>query len=179
MQYKDILNFWFRELSPQDWFRKDPKLDQEIKDRFSGVLQKASRGGLESWRDNPEGRLAEIIVLDQFSRNIHRGSKKAFQNDELALSLAQEMVDKGLDQQLSQEKKSFVYMPYMHSEKLEVHEIAEKLFSSEGLEKNLDFEKKHKHILQKFGRYPHRNKILGRKSTPAEVEFLKDPDSSF
>lgn len=179
MHYKDVLNFWFKELSPVDWFRKDPKIDQEIKERFSNLLQKASRGELAPWRETAEGQLAEIIVLDQFSRNIYRDSKRAFQNDELALRLAQDMVHAGQDKVFPPEKRTFIYMPYMHSEKLDVHDEAEKLFAEAGLEENLDYERRHRHILEKFGRYPHRNKILGRKSTPAEVEFLKRPDSSF
>src|SRR5690606_28537328 len=128
MQHKDILNFWFKELTPADWFRKNPVLDQEIKERFQSVLQQASKGELRHWRETPEGRLAEIIVLDQFSRNIYRNSKRAFANDELALKLAQEMVAYGLDQELPKEMRSFVYMPYMHSEKIEIHDDAEKLF---------------------------------------------------
>lgn len=174
-----VLNFWFKELTPKDWFSKNPQMDEEIRHRFSSLHHKAAKGELSSWRESKEGRLAEIILLDQFSRNLHRDSKRAFQNDELALSLAQEMVRLGLDQELNSDEKIFVYLPYMHSEKLEVHQEAERLFAAAELEDNLDYERRHKEILEKFGRYPHRNKVLGRKSTPAEVEFLKTPGSSF
>ncbi len=179
MSINDVLNFWFKELSPSDWFKKDARIDQDIRDRFSSLWLKASRGELASWRETKEGRLAEIIVLDQFSRNLHRESKKAFQNDELALKLAEEMVNLGLDKELRPEQRAFVYLPYVHSEKMEFHFRAEELLSAAGLMENLDYERKHRVILEKFGRYPHRNKILGRKSTPAEVQFLKGPDSSF
>lgn len=179
MEFKDVLNFWFKELTPKQWFAKSLEIDQEIKNRFSSLHLKASRGELSHWRNSAEGRLAEIIVLDQFSRNIHRDSKRAFQSDELALTLAQEMVEQGLDKNLPTNMRVFIYMPYMHSENLAVHQMALELFSHQGMESNLDYEKKHRSILEEFGRYPHRNRVLGRKSTKAEVEFLKGPDSSF
>lgn len=175
----DVLNFWFRELDPSDWFKKNPHVDQLIKDRFHDLLKQGARGELSHWRETPEGRLAEILLLDQFSRNIYRDSKRAFENDDLALKLSKEMISLGLDQNFSAEKKAFIYLPFMHSEDLEDHKKAQELFSQDGLEDNLDYEKKHLQILQTFGRYPHRNKILGRKSTAQELEFLKRPDSGF
>lgn len=177
--YNEVLNFWFRELDSSDWFKKDPHLDHMMKERFQDLLKKGSRGELSSWRETPEGRLAEILLLDQLSRNIYRDSKKAFENDDLALKLAKEMVDQGLDEGFESDKKAFIYLPFMHSENLEDHQRAEELFSQDGLEDNLEYEKKHQHILMMFGRYPHRNKILGRKSTAEEREFLKRPDSHF
>lgn len=175
----DVLTFWFRELDPYDWFKKNPSVDQIIKDRFQELLKKASRDELSHWRDTPDGRLAEIILLDQFSRNIYRDTKKAFENDEQALRLAKEMISLGWDQKFSPEKKAFIYLPFMHSENLDDHKRAHELFSQEGLEDNLDYEKKHFKILQTFGRYPHRNKLLGRRSTAQEIEFLKQPGSGF
>ncbi len=118
-------------------------------------------------------------MLDQFSRNLGRNSPDAFTADPMALVLAQEAVASGLDHQLNQQQKSFLYMPYMHSESLLMHEQAVLLFSQTGLENNLDFEFKHKVIIERLGRYPHRNEVLGRTSTPEEVEFLQQPDSSF
>lgn len=179
MSPEAVLNFWFKELSPRDWFRKNPELDHDIRERFFSLWLKASREELKDWRATPEGRLAEILVLDQFSRNIHRDTKKAFQNDKLALTLAREMIHLGWDKNFPVEQRAFIYMPFMHSEDLNDHHEAEKLFDVEGLEENLDYEVRHRKILEKFGRYPHRNKILGRKSTPEEVEFLKSPGSSF
>lgn len=176
---KDVLTYWFKELTPKDWFGGGEKLDREISERFGDLQSVAAQGGLASWRTTAENKLAEIIVLDQFSRNIHRGKPEAFACDPLALRLAQAAVKAGEDKKLSLNQRSFLYMPYMHSESPEVHEEAVKLFSVSGLEYNLDYEKQHKKIIDQFGRYPHRNKVLGRQSTPEEIEFLKQPGSSF
>ena len=174
-----VLHFWFVELEPRDWWRKDPALDQRIASRFGALLETAATGALAEWRTTPRGRLAEIIVLDQFSRNIHRGSAGAFTNDALALRLAEEAVAAGADLELPVEERRFVYMPYMHSESAAVHETALRLFATPGLEKNLDFERRHKAVIDRFGRFPHRNALLGRESTAEEIEFLKQPGSSF
>jgi len=174
-----VLNFWFSELKPKDWYIKDESLDRRIENLFLDTYNQAICGELFSWRSSIEGRLAEIIVLDQFSRNIFRDNPKAFQYDCMALTLAQEASLRSETKELSQEKKAFLYMPYMHSESLAIHEEAVQLFTDLGLQQSLDFELKHKKIIEKFGRYPHRNDILGRKSTEAEVEFLKGPGSSF
>lgn len=174
-----ILQFWFTELKPQDWFSADTKLDNLIRERFLEVYKQAAAGELYSWRETAEGRLAEIIILDQFSRNIFRGHEKAYATDDMALVLAQEAIANEADNNLSPEYKAFMYMPYMHSESKLIHEVAVKLFSQPGLESNLDYEMKHKAIIDRFGQFPHRNKILGRESSVAEVEFLKQPDSSF
>lgn len=176
---QNVLDFWFQELTPKQWFEVDLSLDQVIKERFEKTLVLASSEGIPSWRQNPSGRLAEIILLDQFSRNIYRGKPESFSQDELALELSKEAVDLKLDLELSTTEKSFLYMPYMHSESLEVHNQAIKLFSTDGLENSLAFEHKHRIIIERFGRYPHRNKILGRTSTAEEIEFLTGPNSSF
>ncbi|SDB29391.1 Uncharacterized conserved protein, DUF924 family [Pseudidiomarina indica] len=177
--YADVLQFWFEELTPEQWFTKSDALDELIRERFAATLIAASQAELWFWRTSAEGRLAEIIVLDQFSRNIYRDSPKAFTQDAMALVLAQEAVALGLDQQLNVTEKAFLYMPYMHSESALIHEVAVQLFSQPGLETNYDFELRHKVIIDRFGRYPHRNAILGRVSTRDEVEFLKQPGSSF
>ena len=177
--YQDVLEFWFDELTPKDWFTGGAEIDTLIESRFSELHKAAIQGELFEWRQNAQGRLAEIIVLDQFSRNIGRNSPTAFSADPMALALAQEAVAGGFDHQLNEQQKSFLYMPYMHSESLLVHEQAVELFSQTGLEHNLDFEFKHKIIIERFGRYPHRNEVLGRTSTPEEVEFLQQPGSSF
>lgn len=175
----NILLFWFEEIEPAQWWEKDLALDRNIETRFGATHRAATCGELEYWRENAEGRLAEIIVLDQFSRNIYRGRPLAFAYDAMALVLAQEAVRLGADRQVDFEKRSFFYMPYMHSESARVHEKAIKLFSQPGAEFNYAFELKHKAIIDRFGRYPHRNTILGRESTLAEIAFLKGPDSSF
>ena len=179
MNYKEIITFWFDELSPKQHFTKDDNLDREIKDRFLDIHITATKGELFNWRETPLGRLAEIIILDQFSRNIFRDLAKAFETDTLALILAQEAIKAGADKELTMNQRSFCYMPFMHSESPIIHEEAVKLFSQKGLEYNLEFEIKHKEIIDRFGRYPHRNDILKRQSTAEELEFLKMPRSSF
>jgi uncharacterized protein (DUF924 family) len=134
---------------------------------------------LFEWRKDAHGRLAEVIVLDQFSRNMFRNSPLSFTCDSLALALAQEAISVGADKSLNQAERSFLYMPFMHSESLKIHEIATELFRDNGNKNSLDFELKHKAIIARFGRYPHRNSILGRKSTDEEIEFLKQPGSGF
>lgn len=176
---EDILQFWFQELTPQQQFQKDEALDQAIATRFGATLQAARQCELAPWRATPEGRLAEIIVLDQFSRNIHRDTALAFAQDAQALTLSQELVASGQHKALPVAQRAFAYMPYMHSESLAIHTQAMELFDQPGLENNLAFEIKHREIIARFGRYPHRNAVLGRNSTPEELEFLQQPGSSF
>lgn len=177
--YREVLRFWFEEIEESCWWVKDSSLDRLISERFGYMHAQANRCELVEWRETPQGRLAEIIVLDQFSRNIYRDKPEAFACDPLALALAQEAVSAGADAELSPTEKSFMYLPYMHSESPIIHEVAMKLFDQPGLESNLDFEGKHKAIIDRFGRYPHRNAILGRDSTAEEIEFLKQPGSGF
>lgn len=179
MKPATIIEFWFEEISPKQWWVKDAALDQEIERRFQSVHEAACRCELFEWRDTPEGRLAEIIVLDQFSRNIYRDTPRAFAQDALALALAQEAIRAGADALLPLAQRAFLYLPYMHSESAVIHQRAVALFSEAGLENNLAFELKHKAIIDRYGRYPHRNAILGRVSTPDELAFLETPDSSF
>ena len=176
---QDIIQFWFEKLEPRQWFKKDLDLDRVIETRFGATHRAASLGELAPWRTTPEGRLAEVIVLDQFSRNIYRDRPLAFACDPMALVLAQEAIRIEADQEVIFERRSFFYMPYMHSESAKIHEWAVELFSQPGAEYQFEFELKHKTIIDRFGRYPHRNEILGRTSTPEEIEFLKQPDSSF
>jgi uncharacterized protein (DUF924 family) len=174
-----ILHFWFEELIPKQHFTIDAALDETIRTRFGATLEAAARCELFGWRASPEGRLAEIIVLDQFSRNVYRDTPRAFAQDALALVLAQELVASGKDRSLPEAQRVFAYMPYMHSESALVHAQAVALFSQPGMEDNLRFELLHKSIIERFGRYPHRNAILGRNSSPEELEFLSGPGSSF
>ena len=177
--YQEIIRFWFGELEPKQWWVKDAELDQLIIDRFSEIHASAARCELSAWRKHAEGRLAEIIVLDQFSRNMFRGSSLSFAYDSLALVLAQETIAAGADQRLQPVERTFIYMPFMHSESLLIHEEAVELFRRNGLPGNLEYEYKHKAIIERFGRYPHRNAMLGRPSSAEEIEFLKQPGSSF
>lgn len=179
LNYLEVYNYWFKELTPKDWFAKNDTIDHYIKDHFYNHYIRASLAELSSWRQTAQGALAEIIILDQFSRNIFRNSPKAFALDSMALTLSQEAIRKGQDQELSLTERAFLYMPFMHSESAQIHEEAVKLFSIKGLENNLNFEIKHKEIIDRFGRYPHRNIVLNRVSTEEEIEFLKSPGSSF
>ena len=174
-----ILHFWFTELNDAQRFAKDEALDALLRQRFEATLQAAIAGELYGWRRTALGRLAEIVVLDQLSRNMYRDTPAAFSQDAQALALAQELVGLGLDQDLPLEQRAFAYMPYMHSESLLIHQQAVALFSQPGLEGSLAFEHKHHAILVQFGRYPHRNGILGRPSSAQETAFLKQPGSSF
>ena len=174
-----VLSFWFEETDQSQWWEKDLAFDRLVKERFGRLHQQAVKCELYEWRKTAKGRLAEIIVLDQFSRNIFRDSSLAFSNDSLALALAQEAVSAKADLELSAVENSFLYMPYMHSESLAIHNVALNLYRKNGIESNYDYEVKHREIIEKYGRYPHRNGILGRASTSEELEFLKTPGSSF
>lgn len=166
----EVLQFWFEEIQPAQHWKKDPDFDQLITTRFSNIHASANRGELYEWRKSAQGRLAEIIVLDQFSRNMFRGKPESFASDVLALVMAQEAIAIGADNELTPAERAFLYMPFMHSESLIIHELAVPLFEKTS---NLEFELKHKSIIEQFGRYPHRNDILGRVSTEAEIEFMK------
>ena len=171
-----VLSFWFTELTPKHHFAKDATLDETISSRFGATLEAAARCELFAWRATAE---AEILVLDQFSRNVYRDTSRAFAQDALALALAQELVASGQDRSLPLAQRSFAYMPYMHSESALVHAQAVVLFSQPGLEDTLRFELRHKEIIDRFGRYPHRNALLGRASSPEELAFLSEPGSGF
>lgn len=177
--FNRIINFWFTELEPKQWWQKDEAFDLMIQARFGQLHQQATASELFQWRESALGSLAEIIVLDQFSRNIYRDKPASFACDSMALALAQSAITKGFDKKLTDEQRVFLYMPFMHSESQLIHKEAVRLFKALGIQNNLDFEYQHKAIIDRFNRYPHRNKILGRESTEEEREFLKQPNSGF
>lgn len=177
--YHPVLHFWFKETTPEQWFKADADFDQQVRQRFGTLHRQATQGEMQAWRKKPHGRLAEIVVLDQFSRNIYRNQPQAFAQDGMALALAQEAIAAQADAALNAIERSFLYLPFMHSESKMIHVQAERLYRALGLENNHAFEIKHKAIIEQFGRYPHRNAILGRLSTEAEIAFLKQPDSAF
>lgn len=177
--FKDVLNFWFNEIEPKQWWITDPAFDALLKERFLGLLEQAASGELYTWRASVSGRLAEIIVLDQFSRNIYRDTPAAFAQDAMALALAQEAISAGALDELNTDERSFLLMPFMHSESKLIHTQAEQLFKDFTSDKYYGYELRHKVIIDRFGRYPHRNSILGRTSTVEELEFLQQPGSSF
>ncbi|WP_313951340.1 DUF924 family protein [Accumulibacter sp.] len=174
-----VLAFWFEEATPAQWWAKSAAFDRLVETRFAAVHAAARRGELYAWRSSADGRLAEIIVLDQFSRNIFRDRPEAFATDATALVLAQEAVAAGADSALDPPRRAFLYLPYMHSESPAIQALAVSLFAAPGMERNLDFARRHQAIIDRFGRYPHRNAILGRQSTAEELAFLKTPGSAF
>ena len=179
MTAQSILSFWFEEIDAKQWWAKSDDFDRLIIQRFGALHAAAARCELSHWRDTPQGRLAEVIVLDQFSRNMYRDQPQSFTCDPLALALAQHAVSLQADLALPPEQRAFLYMPYMHSESPLIHANALSLFSQKGLEHALPSEIRHKAIVDRFGRYPHRNAILGRPSSAEEIEFLTTPGSSF
>ena len=179
MNAQQILDFWFSPESEPYWFAKSDAFDAQIRTQFFTHWQQAAAGELYAWRDTLAGRLAEIIILDQFSRNLHRGSPLAFAQDGMALLLAQEALRQKDFAQMPMIQRKFMLMPFMHSESAAMHELATALFAQYTDALTIDFEAKHKAIIDRFGRYPYRNKILKRKSSAEEITFLQQPDSAF
>jgi uncharacterized protein (DUF924 family) len=189
MDPKTVLDFWFSERVQRLCFEKDEAFDAEIRDRFGAAVAQAQAGGFEDWRATPEGALALVILLDQMPRNIHRGSPQAFAGDARALAVAQGIIEAGFDRGFSFAQKRFTYLPFEHSEDPKVQKRALALFGALAVEcadadnaeaaSQLLYAARHAEIIFRFGRYPHRNRCLGRVSTPAEEAFLKDPMSSF
>ena len=177
--FEKVIEFWFEEIDRSLWFKKDESFDALIRSRFSAIHTRAINGELFEWRTTSLGMLAEIIVLDQFSRNMYRGKPESFAYDLTALTLAQSAIARLADADLTTDQKSFMVMPFMHSESPLIHHQAVSLFTKLGVDATLIYERRHQAIIEKFGRYPHRNTILGRASTPDEVEFLSQPGSGF
>lgn len=175
----DILDFWFAPQHKELWFVKNADFDGKIRAQFELVYQAAIASELDHWQDTPEGVLALVIVLDQFPRNLYRNSAKAYQTDAKALGVAQKALENKFDQKLTPEQRLFLYMPFMHSEELEHQETSVQLFKSMGDENAYQYAVLHRDIVARFNRFPHRNEVLGRLSTPEEVAFLKQPNSSF
>lgn len=177
MNYSDILNFWFEQTSPDDWYANTETLDLKIVEKFIVVHMQALNGELSHWRNEPLGRLAEIIILDQFSRYIYRNEPKAYSADAMALALSQEAIRGNHHKNLEINHLLFLYMPFANSESRLIHQTAVKLFSELPREENLIAELKNKKIIDKFDRYPERNRILGRLNTLEEEEYLVPKDS--
>lgn len=176
---KQVLDFWFDPNNQPNWFAKSDDFDNQIRTQFNTAWQQAKMGELAHWRTSIKGRLAEIIVLDQFSRNLARDNPDSFAQDGMALVLAQEAIKLPDYHSLDPTWQKFVIMPFMHSESKTIHQQALPLFTALDDANTLDFEHRHKAIIDRFGRYPHRNAILERQSTPEEIEFLQQDGSSF
>ena len=171
---KEVLRFWFKELEPAQWFRADEALDAEITERFGGLIASLRVQPVSSLLGSPERALAAILVLDQFSRNVHRGQAEAFAQDALALKVAEGAIKAGFDEALPKERKHFTYMPFMHAEDRQAQRTALRLFGSLNDANTMKFAKDHAEVIERFGRYPYRNEVLGRQSTPEEIEYLKE-----
>lgn len=177
--YTAVIDFWFNELDEDAWFSSDSKIDQLIRNRFETLHQNVASNECWQWRTTPLGSLAEIIVLDQFSRNLYRGTSLAFSFDGHALALAQVAISREYDTHVQERERGFFYMPYMHSESPQIHKEAVYLFQALGNENSLKYENLHKDIIDRFGRYPHRNEIIGRESTEEERVYLSNTEHSF
>ncbi|WP_312550499.1 DUF924 family protein [Massilia sp.] len=193
MKAQDVLDFWFL---PRDdagygkarpeWFRKDAAFDAQIRERFGAAIAQAIAGGLREWdiEHGAQGTLARILVLDQFTRNAHRDTPGAFAGDTLALAAAQQLVDSGADRTLEPQQRAFAYMPFEHAEDARMQQCAVDLFTQlagehEGFAEMLDYAHRHRGVIARFGRFPHRNPILGRASTPDELQYLSQPGAGF
>lgn len=174
MTYQDVISFWFNPEHQQFWFRSSDEFDQLIRQKFESLWLSACKGELLKWRKSASGRLAEIIVLDQFSRNLNRESDLAFRQDGMALVLSQELVSRKSWYDLTPIERVVSILPWMHSESLAIHEEALALFEMIAEPGFLEFEIKHCELIRRFGRYPYRNEILGRNSTEDEIKWLKD-----
>lgn len=176
-----VLQFWFLELMPENWFSSSNAIDEAIAVRFGAVLERAKTGALDEWRFTPRGRLALVIVLDQFSRNIHRGQGEAFAQDHKAQGLVLEAIATGEDERLGLDERQFLYMPLMHAEDGGLQAIALERYAA--LAKSAaaitDFARKHSVIIKQFGRFPYRNPMIGRASTPDEQAFIATEGNPF
>lgn len=174
-----VLSFWFEELTPEDWFKKNDALDQTISDRFAATHLALARQVPEAWRSTADAVLALIIVFDQFPRNIYRDTPLAFATDCLALSEAKRAIAEGLDQQVEQERRLFFYLPLEHSEEIQDQHHCVELVAQLENEELLRYAHAHKDVIDQFGRFPHRNRILARDNTPEEDAYLAKPGSGF
>jgi len=174
-----VLSFWFEKLEPKDWFLVNERIDAEIRSTFLDLYQDAVNGGLDEWKDSPDGALALVILLDQFPRNMFRGTADMYQSDMQAVEIARQTIDAGLDKQVLENRRIFFYLPFEHSEILADQDLCYDLVSTLEDESYLDYAEAHRRIIRQFGRFPHRNALLERESTPEEIEFLKEEGSSF
>ena len=174
---EEMLAFWFSDEVKPLWFNSTPEFDRQLRDKYETLWQQGLDGELEHWTDSAEGCLALVILFDQLPLNMFRGEAKCYSSEQFALNVADLAILRGFDQQLTDVQKGFLYMPFMHSEKLEDQQRSIELFEKAGLEQNLRFAHHHHGIVEKFGRFPHRNKLLQRKSTPAEIDYLNSKEA--
>jgi uncharacterized protein (DUF924 family) len=175
----DVLRFWFEELQRKAWFKKDTAVDAQIRDRFAPLIDQLAAQPVDEAVTGANRALATVIVLDQFPRNVFRGSARAFATDARALDIAKAAIDRGLDQELPADRRVFLYLPFEHSELLADQERSVELTAVLGDEEYARYAVLHRDVIKRFGRFPHRNAMLGRTPTLEEIKFLKEPGSSF
>jgi uncharacterized protein (DUF924 family) len=173
----EIIDFWYCDRIKKQWFSATPELDQEILEKYGDLWETALAGGLDDWLSEPNGCLALIIVLDQFPLNMFRGTAKSFQSENKSIEVAKAAVSQRFEQQLGKDKLAFLFMPFMHSENILDQELSVSLFKKHGLQGNLRFAEHHREIIRKYGRFPHRNSILGRDSTDEEIKYLESNEA--
>ena len=177
LSIQNVLDYWYSPAMRERWFASTPALDQEIRDNFETLWQRAANGELNDWQQSAEGCLALVIVLDQLPLNMFRGKLQGFQTEQQAVAVSKYAIEKKFDQQLPVDRLSFLYMPLMHSEQLADQDLSVSLFAAAKLENNLRFAQHHRELIRKFGRFPHRNHILNRASTAAEIEYLASKEA--
>jgi uncharacterized protein (DUF924 family) len=173
----ELIDFWFSEGVAKLWFNSSPAFDDELRERYALAYAAACRDELDDWQANAQGALALVLLLDQIPLNIFRGQPQSFATEARARAVAAQAIARGLDAQLSRPQKAFLYLPYMHSENLADQDTSVDLFTRAGLDNNLRFALHHRDIVRRFGRFPHRNAILGRESTPEEIAWLASKDA--
>lgn len=178
---QDILHFWFEESQPAQWFQKNDDFDRQIRDRFMVTLTMARDGLCDHWADQADGALALCIVLDQFPRNVFRDSAEAFASDDKALRVAKSALERGFDQVLPPLKRRFLYLPFEHAENLDEQRRSVALFAAmkDDDPMGYDYALRHQDVIERFGRFPHRNAVLGRESTAEEMLYLSQPGAGF
>jgi uncharacterized protein (DUF924 family) len=170
--YQNLIEFWFSEEASKHWFNSTKAFDQTLSEAYEDTWVEAKQGKLDHWQQSATGSLALVIVLDQFPLNMFRGQVKSFSTESQSRDVARVAIDKGFDQELPASQVSFLYMPFMHSEDLDDQALGVELFNKPGLESNYRFARHHYSIVERFGRFPHRNKVFGRESSDAEIEYL-------
>jgi len=177
MNAQSIIDFWFADACKSCWFNSTPEMDQSIKNNYEMLWLSASQGALNEWREEPLSALALVIILDQFPLNMFRGTAQSFSTEAASRMVASYAIDRGFDQSLSNEQKMFLYMPFMHSEDIADQNYAVELFKSAGLDDNAKWAEHHRDIVKQFGRFPHRNEILGRESSAEEIQWLASDEA--
>lgn len=175
--YSELLEEWFSDEVSRYWFNSTPEFDRHLRDRYEKLWEQGAEGGLDSWLEHREGCLALVILFDQLPLNMFRGTAKSFSTESQSRDVARHAIDREYDGDMQTRRKSFLYMPFMHSENLEDQARSLQLFDQPGLEENLRFAKHHYAIVERFGRFPHRNEILGRQSSAEEIEYLNSKEA--